>query len=1298
MEFNKPNTLNLNGNIAENFKTFREEVLIYFSATETEKKPKLVQVARLKNLLGSEALKLYKTLNPDEENDETVLSILNVLGEHCLPQKNEIVDIFNFFTRKQQSNEPFEKFYADLKHLIKPCGFGDQEKKLLRAQIVLGIKSKNMKERLLREDISLEKTISYCKSVETAETNIQEMERKVKNTVELNEVVNSDGEQDDEHGQINTVNNMNLAKPGNRNVVQYKQHRKSCTRCGYTHDKNCPAYGKTCNKCQKPNHFATMCRTNRFSSSNKEVKQCQNLDFNIEENHTYSVSSITQSVNQIKSWNEVIKVEGVNLQFKLDTGAEVNVLPLSFIRDNKLYPKLEKCNVRLQAFGGFVVEPVGKIKCLVESKRKLCNVEFLIVKYCQNPIIGLNACIELDLIKKVESLDNKDKSEVYAQNREVFDGLGCFPDSCTIRLDQNAKPKISAARRIPLKIRDQFKVTLENLVKKEIITPVSEPVEWVNNVVIVEKPNGSLRICIDPIELNKYIIREKYTIPTLEELAPKLSNKQVFTVLDIKDGFYHVKLDNESSKLCSFSTVYGTYRFLRAPFGLSCMPEIFQRLVYKYFGDIPGVSIYFDDLCIAGDSKDEVDQILKNVLERARKYNIRFNFDKLQYCVNEVKYLGVIFNKSGMSPDPEKTKSIKTLSNPTNKNELQQLLGLINYLRNFIPNLAELTTPFRELLKKNVQWQWTESHTKSLNTLKQIICSGQVLAAFDEKLPIDIQCDASKDAIGCCILQNGKPVSFASRCLNNAEIQYAQIEKELLAITFACNKFHYYIYGQQNVTVHTDHMPLLSILNKDMNDIKNNRLKRLKLKLIDYSFTLKYLPGKKMYIADLLSRNIVRAPQHYYDETMNDYIHTVSVCELSISDDKKKELQESTKNDEVLKVVLQWYTNGWPSKCTEYGEIKHYFNLKNELCLEDGLFYYNNRLIVPSNFRKYFLQLFHETHTGIVKTKMIVKKYFYWPGLMSDIESYISGCSLCLKYSRSNTQDPLINHNIPEIPFNKVGIDIAEHAGQSYLILIDYFSKWLEIIKLNTKTSSEVIKKLKNVFSRNGIPAIVITDNMPFNSFELKCFAEEWKFQICTSSPHHPKSNGMAEKGVHIAKNMLKKAWEERKDIQLYLLNYRNTPLAGLNVSPAQLLMNRNLRTKLPVQQEFFKPEIVQNHVYEKMMENQKTQKTYYDHRSRQNNMLYERGENVLVQNVHNRLWENGVITEKLNQPRSYMVKMSKDGNILRRNTIHLKKIKGKDERFQQQKSTVIPKSTEQQQHQLRCSDRKRQPPNRLNL
>uniref|UniRef100_A0A7R9ICD9 Superoxide dismutase [Cu-Zn] n=1 Tax=Timema tahoe TaxID=61484 RepID=A0A7R9ICD9_9NEOP len=176
MEFNKPKPLNLAGDLAKNFNEFQEEVLEYFEATETGTKSAGVQIARLKNLLGRDAVRLYKTLTTIKPEEETVNDILSVLKSHCIPKKNETILVFNFFNRKQCLSEPFENFYAELRALATPCEFGDQEDKLLRAQIILGVNSQSIKQHLLREDTTLNKVVEYCKSVELADKNLKTIE------------------------------------------------------------------------------------------------------------------------------------------------------------------------------------------------------------------------------------------------------------------------------------------------------------------------------------------------------------------------------------------------------------------------------------------------------------------------------------------------------------------------------------------------------------------------------------------------------------------------------------------------------------------------------------------------------------------------------------------------------------------------------------------------------------------------------------------------------------------------------------------------------------------------------------------------------------------------------------------------------------------------------------------------------------------------------------------------------------------------------------------------------------------
>ena len=276
--------------------------------------------------------------------------------------------------------------------------------------------------------------------------------------------------------------------------------------------------------------------------------------------------------------------------------------------------------------------------------------------------------------------------------------------------------------------------------------------------------------------------------------------------------------------------------------------------------------------------------------------------------------------------------------------------------------------------------------------------------------------------------------------------------------------------------------------------------------------------------------------------------------------------------------------------------------------------------------------------------------------MTSDIRNFISSCNICQKYQKSKIKDPMLNQDIPDIPFYKIAVDIAEFGGISYLVIIDYYSRWIEVFKLSNKTSSLIINKLKECFSRCGIPALMIADNMPFQSYEFKQFASSWNFKIQTSSPHYPRGHGLAEKAVGIVKMMLKKSKEENQDLQLYLLNYYNSPVAGLKYSPSELLNSRRLRSKLPVITQEFKPRLVPTTVHEEMARNQNAQKTYYDKTTLKNEYAFKPGERVMIQNINNKLWEEAVIIKAIDDsPRSYLVKTSRN-QVLRRNIIHLRK------------------------------------------
>lgn len=967
---------------------------------------------------------------------------------------------------------------------------------------------------------------------------------------------------------------------------------------------------------------------------------------------------------QKNEWAETVRVENKNITFKCDTGAQINVISLSDLKkivddDNNI--RLSETNTLIEVFGGGKMMPMGKIKLQVYTQKNdesFCT-EFVIIKKQVKPILGLHSLLQLKLLipNKVNlcktTIDNKNsKNNVVKINKQIFQGVGEFSDTLELRIQQGVQPVVRPPRRVPNALVARLADKLRSLVEHKVIAKVQHPKNYVSNLVIIEKKDHSLRICLDPKDLNKVLIREHHLIPTLEEIVPKLCNKKYFSVLDLSDGFYNIKLSTESSDLCTFNSPFGCYKFLRLPFGLSVAPEIFQRYSEAAFGDIPGVVVYCDDLLISAYTEQEHDEILKKVFERARKYNVRFNRDKFQYKLTEVKYFGHVFSEQGMKIDPERIRSIVNMKSPTNKKELQRFLGMVNYLRKFVPYLADIATPLQLLLKKDVSWLWTGTHEKVYNDIKKKITEAPVLQNFDDRLPVVIQCDASKDGLGCCLLQNGKPVSFASRSLTVSERNFSQIEKELLSVVWATKKFHYYIYGKK-FTVLNDHKPLESLLKKGVHDIPSIRLQRLKLKLLKYEFDFKYLKGKLMFIADLLSRVYLKDTNED-DSYMYEVIHCVGIAKyLQCTEEQKNELVLETLKDDELSLLMSYTKNGWPEKIKNIPDcLKYYHKLRGDITIDEKLLFLNTRLIIPKSLRMSIIRKLHEGHVGMTKMKQRARQLYYWPCIDDHIEKFVRKCFACQTHQNSNIKEPLLSHNVPDLPFAKLGIDIMDFKNKSYLVIYDYFSKWLDIKLITNKSANCVIQSLIDVFSYFGVPNEIMADHVPFDSRECRNFASEWGFTFSFSSPRYPQSNGMAERGVNIAKKILLKCHEDKTNIKLALLQYRASPVSNTEYAPCQLLMNRNLKTKLIVNSHYLQPKInnEKNHQFNKIKN--RNIKNY------NKNSRYKKGfdidQNVwFKKDVSKNIWLQGTIV-KNNGYRSYNV-IDKNNVMYTRTSYHIR-------------------------------------------
>lgn len=617
----------------------------------------------------------------------------------------------------------------------------------------------------------------------------------------------------------------------------------------------------------------------------------------------------------------------------------------------------------------------------------------------------------------------------------------------------------------------------------------------------------------------------------------------------------------------------------------------------------------------------------------------------------------MIFNEEGVLPDPTLTEAITRMREPNNATEVQQALGLGSYLTEFIPNLATITGPLRNLIKKNSSWKWDSEEIEAWNKFKKCVCNPPVLTLFDPSKQIVIYCDASKDGLGCCLIQNKRPVAYASRCLSKTECKYAQIEKETLAVYFACHKFHQMIYGHK-IIVYTDHQPLITIFKKEINEI-TARLQRFKLGLLKYDLELLFVPGKKNLLADPLSRLYIN-DELYFETECSELVHEVVTSPekvLLVSPEKQDLIKLKTKEDPCLSKILELYYNNWNIKqidITNNAEIGKLIKDKNFITVCDGLIFFNNCVIVPKILRKEFINKLHSDHMGYAKTIAKAKQVVYWPYMSNDFKNYLSSCVPCNKYKRANIKEPIISHEFETCPFLKIGIDHAEIAGKLFLIVNDYYSKWFEAIKVPSKCIRVVIMELEKLFSKFGIPNEIISDNVPFNAYEFKVFCAENNINHKVISPKHSQSNGMVEKSVGIFKKMFKKINYEEKKLWYSILEYRNSPLEGVNLSPAQLMFNRRLRTRIPVCKELLKPELYDSDMIKKAIDSNKVKQEYYYNKTAKERDFEKIRSAKEVYVFFNNSWQKGINSGEADTPRSLKVKLP-NGSIIKRNTKWLK-------------------------------------------
>ncbi|XP_063381956.1 uncharacterized protein LOC134668401 [Cydia fagiglandana] len=553
------------GNVSKDWEKWKKSFEIYSVACELGKKDAKVQINILLHVIGEQGREVYEQFS-DTFTD--LKSLLSKFDSFFLLRKNITVQRHSFFTRDQKDGESIEQYSFELKKLANKCEFKDLCDDLVRDRLICGIKDTAIRERLLREPtLTLQKAIDIC--------NIAQMSRVQAGTIkkestEQHAYYIGSGSAQEEVADVHFLYRRGgaasrgrgrggwrggrfarppLARPpsaarpaaaGSAVRRPYDQRdngmRAACEMCGVSHDsQRCPAYGKRCLRCNRLNHFSRVCRVYELSA----------------EDNTDQVIYYFNN-NNSSDWSVTVSINNIEISLKIDTGADTNVLPYSYLEKigyNKqdILPTL----ARLRGYSGGEIKVLGRCNLKLRHRNNDYILKFIIADTDSPPILGRDSCQELNVVKLILSVDShKDfKTKFLEEYADVFEGIGCMPGEYRIALDDSVRPVVHAPRKLPVALKEQIKLKLDEMERQQIIAKVEGPTDWVNSMTVVKKPNGDLRICLDPKDLNKAIKREHYRLPTIDEITANLTGARFFSTLDAKNGFWQLKLSQESTNL-----------------------------------------------------------------------------------------------------------------------------------------------------------------------------------------------------------------------------------------------------------------------------------------------------------------------------------------------------------------------------------------------------------------------------------------------------------------------------------------------------------------------------------------------------------------------------------------------------------------------------------------------------------------------------------------------------------------------------------------------------------------------------
>lgn len=737
-----------------------------------------------------------------------------------------------------------------------------------------------------------------------------------------------------------------------------------------------------------------------------------------------------------------------------------------------------------------------------------------------------------------------------------------------VKLDvpPDATPVYCKARKVPVRLRDSLKKELDRLESSGIVSKLHTS-EWATPVVTVMKKSGALRLCADfSVTLNRFVRPVNCVLPTIDQVISSIGHATVFSKLDLSQAFLQLPIHPDSQKYLVINTPEGLYNFKYLPYGLRASPGIFQSFMCKTLDNIPGVIVYQDDLLLLSADHDSHKALLHSVLGKLREVGLKLNYDKCSFFTNKIDYLGYVFDSAGVRPNPNKFEAIQCAPVPTTVKQVQSFLGLCNFYSRFIPRFAECMSPLYSLVQKksNSKFVWSEEHQQSFERIKRLFVGNNILNHFHIDYETSIETDASSYGVGAVLLQRPNkdspwaPVQFASRTLNKAECNYSQIEREGLSVVFAVDKFREFLLGSHFI-IFNDHKPLFTLFAKDrpVPLSCSARVQRWALKLSQYDYSFVYSRGSNNVQSDFLSR----LPLPHTESVVEPYELVFVIESLDDLVISHKTVREQTERDTDLVELKSFIKHGAPNRITNPALSKYKTHIPF-MSLMKGCILFHNRVLIPQNLRASVLATFHENHPGIVAMKSLARSLIWYPGLDRDIESLVKSCKVC-QTARSRPPQVHGQWPTPTRPWQRLHIDHFFFEDKICLLVIDALSKYIEVEIVKNVSVQETIDALRLVFSRHGLPDVICSDNATcFSSAQFASFLQHNGIEHVTSPPYSPASNGQAERGVRVIKDLLKKQKQNdslRNRLSRVLFYYRCVPHNVTQIAPSVALNGRRL-------------------------------------------------------------------------------------------------------------------------------------------